>query len=200
MIDYLVGRVQNVSEKFVTIDINGFGIALQTPQPEQLERNKKITMYTYLHWNQEKGPSLFGFPTALTRKVFLLIIDCPKIGPSIALSVLSQLSPGQFLEIITTQDDKKLSSVNGIGPKKAEQIIVQLKHKVQKLLSSGQIAIETQESFVQWQNVNDVLTSLNYSKQEINQVLTHLTEKYKSQNCNLDQLIRSALSYLSGKP
>ena len=50
------------------------------------------------------------------------------------------------------------------------------------MLSSGQIAIEAQESFVQWQNVSDVLTSLNYSSQEISKAMTYLGEKYKGQN------------------
>ena len=129
--------------------------------------------------------------------VFLMLIGCSKIGPSIALTILSKFSAGQFLEIIAAQNEKQLSSINGIGAKKAEHIIVQLKHKVQKLLASGEIKAETQESFVQWQNVSDVLTSLNYSKQEVSKAMLYLTEKYSGQNYNLDTLIRSALTYLS---
>lgn len=199
MIDYIIGNIQHANEKTVTIDMRGFGVSIFTPQPESLEKNKEIKLFTYLHWNAENGPSLFGFANELTRKIFLLLLDCSKIGPSIALNILAQLTPAQFLDIITSQDETRLSAINGIGPKKAEQLIVQLKHKVQKLLSSGSIVIEQQESFVQWQNVNDVLTSLNYSRNEISQAMNFLAEKYGSQNSALDQLIRAALSYLSQK-
>jgi Holliday junction DNA helicase RuvA len=199
VIDYIIGNIQHANEKTITIDMRGFGVSIFTPQPESLEKNKEIKLFTYLHWNAENGPSLFGFANELTRKIFLLLLDCPKIGPSIALTILAQLTPAQFLDIITSQDETRLSAINGIGPKKAEQLIVQLKHKVQKLLSSGSIVIEQQESFVQWQNVNDVLTSLNYSRNEISQAMNFLAEKYGSQNSALDQLIRAALSYLSQK-
>ncbi|MBY0353011.1 Holliday junction branch migration protein RuvA [Candidatus Babeliales bacterium] len=200
MIDFLVGNIQEVNEKSVTLDMKGIGVTIGVPQAHKLEKDKDIHLFTYLHWNQEQGPSLFGFLSKLDRKVFLMVIDCPKIGPSIAMSILSQLTANQFLEAVSTNDEKTLSSISGIGAKKAEQIIVQLKHKVQKLLLSHEIAFEEQASFVQWQNVNEVLGSLNYSKPEIAKVMSYLTEKYKSQNCSLDQLIRSALSYLSGNP
>ncbi len=197
MLDYVTGKVKEVRDKTITIDISGFGVALLVPKPEAFVKDIDVTLYAHLHWNQEKGPALFGFEKELDRMVFLMLIGCSKIGPSIALTILSKFSAGQFLEIIAAQNEKQLSSINGIGAKKAEHIIVQLKHKVQKLLASGEIKAETQESFVQWQNVSDVLTSLNYSKQEVSKAMLYLTEKYSGQNYNLDTLIRSALTYLS---
>ncbi len=197
MLTYITGTVKDVKEKSVVLEIGNFGLALHVPQAQKLTKDTQATLHTYLHWNQENGPSLYGFQTLLERQVFLMIIDCPKIGPSIGLSVLSCLTAGQFLECITTQDEKQLSKVNGIGAKKAEQLIVQLKHKVQKLISSGGVVVESQENFVHWQNVSEVLNSLNYSKSEVNKALHYLGEKYRDQNGSLDQLIRSALSFLS---
>lgn len=199
MFDYLSGKVKDVREKSVTLLVGGIGFALNVPNTKNVIKDSTGEFYTYFHWNAENGPSLFGFQTELDRQVFLMIIDCPKIGPSIAISILSSMSAGQFLEIITLQNEKGLSAVNGIGAKKAEQIIVHLKHKVQKFVSTGAFVVEQQESFVHWQNVSDVLMSLNYSKQEIGKAMNHLSEKYTGQNMPLDQLIRSALSYLSSK-
>jgi Holliday junction DNA helicase RuvA len=197
MFDYLTGTVKTVNEKTVTIDINGMGFLLSSPSTKNIIKGSQASLYTYFHWNQETGPTLFGFSTELERKVFLLIIDCPKIGPGIALNILTSMRAAQFLDVITTQNEKALSALNGIGEKKAEQIIVHLKHKVQKLIGTGAISIEHQESFVLWQNVTDVLTSLNYSKPEITKTMNFLVEKYTGQNCPLDQLIRSALAYLA---
>lgn len=197
MLDFVTGTVRSVKEKSVTIEVGGMGLSFQVPQAGNLQKDSQATLHTYMHWNAENGPSLFGFATELERRVFTLVIDCPKIGPNIAISILSHFSASQFLEIVTSQDEDRLSQVNGIGAKKAEQLIVQLKHKVSKLLSSGEIVAEAQESFVHWQNVTDVLTSLNYSKQEISGVVQHLSEKYASQNVSLDQLVRAALGFLT---
>ncbi|MFH0898512.1 MAG: Holliday junction branch migration protein RuvA [bacterium] len=198
MIDHVTGVIKEINDKIVILQTGPFCLALHVPNSKGLYKDSQAALYTYMHWNAENGPSFFAFQTQLERKVFLLIITCPKIGPSIASGILSTFSASQFLEIVSTHDEAKLSTISGIGEKKAEQIIVQLKHKVQKMLSSGQFVLEAQESFVQWQNVNDVLASLNYSNQEISKAMAYLGEKYKGQNCALDQLIRAALSFLSG--
>lgn len=197
MIDFLSGKIKNVGEKSVTLVVGGVGFLLNVPQPSGFVQDSNVELFTYLHWNPENGPSFYGFKTEFERQVFLMIIDCPKIGPSIALSVLSQISASNFLKIVSTQDEKALSTVNGIGAKKAEQIIVSLKHKVSKMITGGTLVEENQQSFVQWQNINDVLTSLGYSKPEINKTLQHLSKKYTGENISLDQLIRAALTFIS---
>lgn len=198
VIDYLIGTVKYIREKSITLLTNtGIGFSVTVPSIKKLTKDQSVELYGYMHWNSENGPSLFGFQTEFERDLFLLIIDCPKIGPSLAINILSSLSPSEFLQIVSTQNEKALSKLNGIGEKKAEQIIVHLKHKVQKIMLSGTIDHEKQQDFVVWQNVSDVLMSLNYSKQEISNVMMHLVEKYNGQNCPLDQLIRSALSYLA---
>ena len=198
MINYLIGKVKTVGEKSLTLLINGFGFEIFTPQIQNFSVEKDIELFTYMHWNQENGPVLYGFETELEKTIFLLIIDCPKIGPSIAMNILSQMSTSEFIQIISQQDEKALSKINGIGEKKAEQIIVALKHKIAKLISTGKLKPEeSQTDFTQWQNISDVLTSLNYSKQEIAKTIKYLSEKHAGQNIALDQLIRSALGFLS---
>jgi Holliday junction DNA helicase RuvA len=199
MLDFVTGTIVAVNEKSVVVQVGGIGLTISTPNARSFAPESSATLHTYLHWNAENGPSLFGFATTFDRTVFLMIIDCPKVGPGIGLSVLSQLSASQFLEIVTTSNQEALSKVNGIGAKKAEQIIVELKHKVQKLLQSGALKIEQQESFVQWQQLSEVLASLNYTKQEVTKATTYLSEKYTGQNLALDQLIRASLAYLSQK-
>jgi Holliday junction DNA helicase RuvA len=200
MFEFLSGTVVGIHEKVITVAVSGVGFAVHVPNARDYVLDTAVRLYTYFHWNQENGPSIYGFATEFDRKVFLLIIDCPKIGPTIALNILSQLSATDFLEIVTTGNQKGLSNLNGIGEKKAEQIIVELKHKVQKLINSGEIVHEQQHSFVQWQQLNEVLSSLNYTKPEIMKATQYVAEKYTGQNYPLDQLIRAALAYLSQKP
>lgn len=199
MIDIVKGIVYDVQEKSLSVMASGLGLKFATPRGNEWRLEQETTLFTYMHWHAENGPSLFGFASAFERTVFLLIIECPKIGPGIALNILHQLRPGQFLEIVTSQNEKALSSVNGIGPKKAEQLIMELKHKISKLANSGALNIsnETQESFLHWQQASEVLYSLNYSKQEVSKVLQILTKKYTGKDVALDQLIRAALAQLS---
>jgi len=198
MIDYLIGTIKQIKEKTITLLVNGLGFQIHMPQTSHLQKDKELELYTYMHWNQEKGPGIYGFQEEIERTVFLMIIECPKIGPNIAMNILSQMNASQFVQAISNNDENALNKISGIGSKKAEQIIVQLKHKVSKLLISGELITDSQQDFTQWQNINDVLISLNYSRPEISKALRYLTEKYSGQNIPLDKLIRSALSFLSG--
>ena len=111
MITFLEGVIAEKTEKTITLMVHGVGFSLFVAEPQKYIEKKDASFYTYMHWNQEKGPNLFGFETAFERTVFLLIIDCPKIGPSIGLSILSQMRPSHFLEAITSQNEKALSMI-----------------------------------------------------------------------------------------
>jgi Holliday junction DNA helicase RuvA len=197
MIEKLKGTLDTISEKSILLFVNGVGYSLMMPDPSSLKHNEEVTLHTYLYWHQEKGPVLYGFITELERTVFLLIIDCPKIGPSVALTILSTISASQFIDAVTSHNEKTLSSISGIGDKKAEQLITHLKHKISKLLTQGKIKRDEQQNVAQWHNITQVLTSLNYSRQEVTQALQYLSEKYTGKECSLDQLIRASLAFLS---
>lgn len=199
MIDRVCGTVIGCSEDSVIVMLQGIGFELYTPQATAYALNSMVTLYTYLHWNAEQGPSLFGFTDSLDRQVFLLIIGCSGIGPKIALSILSSLGSGGCIQAIAEHDEKALSKVPGIGAKKAEQIIVQLKHKVQKLLQSG-VTFEGRQSLQQIHELADVLTSLNYGKKEIDMTVQWIKDQpMPSEPLPFDKLVRQALSFLAKK-
>ncbi len=198
MMSFITGTVQEIKERALTLSVGPMGISLNVPEPGIFPLGKEIKMYTYLHWNSEQGPSLFGFSSELEKTVFLLVISCSGLGPKIALAVLADLGPDQFLQAIQEGDDKVLSKVSGIGAKKAEQMAVQLKHKVAKLIKSG-VELGTSEQFQQWNNMVQVLESLNYSRTEINASMNFLKENHIGQNLPFDQMMRHALSFLAKK-
>ncbi len=199
MIAFIQGTVLGVGEKSVTLLTNGIGLSVNVPKPEQYQTGQALSLHTHLHWNQEQGPLLVGFASELDKKVFLLIIDCPKIGPSIALNILSQTDAHNFLELIATQNSKGLSKLHGIGPKKAEQMIIELKSKISKIITSDMASDKTNhKQFLSIQEVSEVLESLNYSKQEITQAIGFIANKKDASAATFDQLLRSALAFLSG--
>lgn len=201
MIDYLSGQVHSVTQDNITLLIQGMGLSIFCPNTITYEPGQSVSLYCHMHWNQENGPTLYGFATSLERSVFLLIIQVPKIGPKIALAALQSLSANQILEAINTQNEKALSAVSGIGGKKAEMIVMQLRSKVAKMITNGMFDASAKEgSFAVWQHLTSALESLGYTKPEISSAIKHLGQSSENKEIIFDKLLRSALAYLSKTP
>ncbi len=198
MLASLSGTVQSLSTQLVVIDVGGIGFAVVVARETAFTLDQKIQLYTHLHWNQEQGPSLFGFITEAERTVFLLLISCSGVGPKLALAVLADLGVSPFIEAVQSGNEGALSSVSGIGEKKAEQIIVHLKHKVAKLMVTG-ASFEGAKVDERWHEVAQVLQTLNYSRTEISGAMSYVREACKGKQESFDQMMRHALSFLSKK-
>ena len=197
MIENISGSVQLVENDKIIVSVGPIGFGLQVPEPKNFKKKQTVCLQVYMHWNSENGPSFFGFETELQKTVFLLVVGCSGIGPKIALAVLRDLGADQFLQAISMEDDRLLGKVGGLGPKKVEQIIVQLKRKVAKLLKSGLVVEGKTKKFTDWQNLTDVLVSLNYSRGEIGRAMKYLKENHADADLPFDGLIRHALSFLA---
>jgi holliday junction DNA helicase RuvA len=197
MFDYFVGTVKESQDQEIILDIGNIGIALHVASSHSFEKNNSLKIYSYLHWNAENGPSLFGFAHTLERTVFKIIISCSGIGPKIALAILADLGSQQFLQAISTADDQLLSKVNGIGKKKAEQIIVQLKHKVAQLIETGAVDVSDMKDVSHYNDVSLALQSLNYSRIEIGRAMDYVKKNVQDNKITFDVLLRQALAYLS---
>lgn len=198
MISMINGAVVATTDFEIMVDIGVLTLSVAVPTVHSFATQEKVKLHAYMHWNQEQGPSLFGFATELEKMVFLLVISCSGVGPKLGLAVLADLGAQAFLEAVQAENPDILSKVSGIGAKKAEQIVVQLKHKVAKLISSG-IKIEGAQKLEKWNNIAEVLKSLNYSRQEINAALNYLKTTYTDSSVPFDQLMRHGLSFLAKK-
>ena len=173
-------------------------LELNVPRASEYERNSTISLYVYLHWNQDQGPSLYGFSSELEKRLFLLITSCAGIGPKIAVAALADLGPQSLVGAIQTADERALSKVSGIGLKKAEQIIVQLRRKIEPVIeSSGQELAGIGTSIAHWSSLREALTSLGYSRMEITRAITSLQGTDGMSQAPFDVLMRNALSFLS---
>lgn len=199
MFAYVRGVVKQAVDQTIIVDVQGVGFCLVVANPELYPKEKEATVFVHMHWNQEQGPALYGFFNEQEKTIFLLVTGCSGIGPKIALLVLQKLSPTLFLKAIQTGDIKTLSGISGIGPKKAEQLIMQLKHKVSALLDRGWQVSQSEDSQLleEWKNISQVLQSLNYSRTEIDQALTHISQDSMHTEVQFDVLMRRALSFLA---
>jgi len=197
MLHKVTGKVRRISPQIVAIAIGPFELELSVPNSALCQDDANTSFHTYLHWNQENGPSLYGFSSELERQVFLLATSCTGIGPKVGLALLAELGPQEFLQAIHNNNDRALSKVNGIGPKKAEHIIVQLRHKVEKLLESN-VNLETGTTgSLHWPALRTALESLGYSRLEISQTIKQLQTGDEIHHASFDRLMRGALALLS---
>lgn len=131
MLDFIYGRVERTTDKEIVINCNGIGYLLSCSYNTLVHLNDKtaeVKVYTYLAV-KENGIELYGFYTMEEREMFLRLIDVSKVGPKVALSILSMYTPNEVAKIISLGDHKSLSKAPGVGKKLAESIVFNLKDK-----------------------------------------------------------------------
>ena len=198
MISHINGVVKEINGHHVCVDIGPCALELYMPHSARLHVGAQTAVHVYMHWNQEQGPSLYGFSSELDKTVFLMIISCAGIGPKLGTSLLASMSAHDFLLAVQTSNDKAFSAISGIGAKKAEQLIMQLRDKVDKLVKSG-VELPQEGQAGHWHTVSQALVSLNYTRAEIAQTMKYLSQHYNNTPLTFDQLMRHALSYLAKK-
>ncbi len=196
MIHSITGTVQARKKQAIMFAVGPICVDLLVPDESLFQIGSACTIYIHLHWNSDQGMSMYGFEKEIDKKIFLLVTSCSGVGPRIGLAVLADLGGQSFIEAVNTGDERLLSRVSGIGAKKAEQMIVQLKHKVQDLIDSG-VQFQGSVGHAQWQTVSEALRALNYSRTEINQAVNFVRSKESGAKQSFDQLLRQTLSFLS---
>ncbi len=93
------------------------------------------TVYTYLAV-REDGVELFGFYDNEELSYFKMLISVSGVGPKAAVAILSVLTPEMLALSITAGDVKSITRAQGVGPKIAQRIVIELKDKVSKLVPS----------------------------------------------------------------
>ncbi len=195
MITRLRGTVIEIDSQRLTIDVQSVGYEVVVVDGRLYTLNQTVDIAIYYHWVEDQGPSLYGFDSHISRAVFAQILSCTGCGPKIGLAVLGHLTPQAFLQAISCADVKGLSRVPGIGPKKAELMIMQLKDKVAKI-APAYVAPE-HTTLIKIKQLQGALTSLHYKHSEISGALDHLTTQTDMNASSFDELLRKALSYLS---
>lgn len=195
MIAYLKGRLVIKSVDYIVIDVQGIGykVYMSKTAIDKLEEEKEIKVYTYLKV-REDDISLFGFNTLEELHMFELLISVGGIGAKSAIAILSNITPSKFALAVITSDVNTLKKLQGIGPKTAQRIILELKDKIKT-----EEAIENQENTIKqeeqiqedMEELIQALQVLGYRRYEINNILPKIKEE------TLEDRIKEALQYLS---
>ena len=132
MYEYIRGILEVAEMEVAVIDVGGVGYEIAIPLStfEALPRKgKTVKLFTHFHV-REDTQKLFGFFTEAERDVFRKLITISKVGPKVALNVLSGLSIKDIVYSVQTQDASRLKAISGIGPKTAQRLVMELKGKL----------------------------------------------------------------------
>ncbi|MBT1175369.1 Holliday junction branch migration protein RuvA [Bifidobacterium sp. LC6] len=131
MIGMLTGRVESVESDSVLIDVGGVGyeVRMSTSDLGRLHAGEDTRVYTYMNISQD-AVTLHGFLDRDAKKTFLQLIKVSGIGPKVAQSLLSTLTPIQLAHAIADNDATALAKAPGLGKKGAQKIILELKGSI----------------------------------------------------------------------
>jgi Holliday junction DNA helicase RuvA len=123
--------VEHQGDSIVVQTDGGVGYALTVPLgvAERLPgKGARVSLHTELVV-KEDGWSLFGFDRPSERTVFQRLLGASGFGPKLALALLSALGAERTVRSIRSRDLAALSSVGGIGKKKAERLVLELQDR-----------------------------------------------------------------------
>jgi Holliday junction DNA helicase RuvA len=210
VIGYLKGKILDKqiesNHALLLVEVNGVGyevlVSLSFAQKKLVQDPVELFIHTHF---REDALELFGFSSSWEKTVFRSLMTVSGIGAKTALNILSNVSPNDLLVAIIKQDTKFLTSLNGIGKKTAERIVLELKDKAHKLMQENSFEIKTIEekavaSTYDLQILNEALlalVSLGFKESEVKNVLKELTQnKDEAVSLSVEELIKNSLKKL----
>jgi Holliday junction DNA helicase RuvA len=191
MIRMLQGELLAKGDNYIILDVAGVGYRVYVPGPALDEvgpPGSAVTLYTHLHV-REKELSLYGCMREDQLDVFELLLGVSGIGPKVAMNVLSFASPEALHQAVAQGDAQVLTRIPGIGRRTAEQLILNLKHK---LALPGEIPALHPLSQADAE-VIAALTTLGYSVSEARSALRSLPKE----DLPVEERVRLALRFFA---
>ncbi|MCP1661485.1 MAG: Holliday junction branch migration protein RuvA [Methanocalculus sp. MSAO_Arc1] len=192
MFAHITGRLTDVGEKSVVLDVGGIGYLLQVSQPtlRELEAaDGPVKVFTQLVV-REDALTLYGFHRQSERELFQILINVSGIGPQIALSILSQISLEQFAMAIINDDERALTSISGIGPKSAKRLILEL----QETMKKQTISLIDREEHLPASDAKSALVSLGFTEREAEEAVKAVIESVPGGS--VQAIIKAALRHM----
>jgi holliday junction DNA helicase RuvA len=157
---------------------------------EQIRGQERCKLYTHLHI-KEDAHTLYGFSTPVERELFQKLIAVSGIGPGTARMVLSSLAPEELIQAIMAEDELRIRSIKGIGPKSAKRLLLEMKDKVQ-VSGSAFSAIPGQTHNTNRQEALSALVMLGFSRQASEKAIDHVSRQQPDIS-SVEALIKLAL-------
>ena len=222
MISWIKGELviswQANNKFYVLLNCQGLGYEIQTLESVIIDINKhripnKEIILWLKHIKKEDSDMLFGFISKDQRDFFVQVLNIKGIGSQIGMALLNKFSLNEIIYAIANNDKKSISSVQGIGQKMTERLILELKSKVitkqieKENLENNKFLLNNRELNAIFEDIDLTLQSLNYTKKEIKNLFPKLINDIKNNKISsletnkisFEILLKEAINYLDKK-
>ena len=219
MISWIKGELvdlwQTNNKFYIVINCQGLGYEIQILEPIYIKlKTKEIPHQNIVFWlkhiKKEDADYLFGFILKEQKEFFIEILNIKGVGSQIGMALLNKFSIDEIMNAIDSKDKKLISSVQGIGQKMTERIILELKNKinmktkVNEEMKNSNFLNENKEINSILQDIDLTLQSLNYTKKEIKKLFPILVKEINNNKnsgqgkdkISFENILKLAMKYL----
>ncbi|AKI96884.1 Holliday junction branch migration protein RuvA [Kosmotoga pacifica] len=189
MLEGLEGTVVKIRENYILVKSGPFtfGMNCSISTTERLKVGEHYNFNTYLAFYQDRAPELYGFVSTEELEVFSALIKANKIGPRLALKILSGTTPDKLKALIASRNIEGLSNLPGLGKKTAERLIAEIGHlfeneKIGESLASNDSRVD---------DALNALVSLGFDRRISSRVLSDILKV--TPDIEVNELIKEAL-------
>jgi len=197
----LEGELVEQSPTRVVIDVGGVGYEVHVPLSTFTELpnpGSRAVLLVHTHAN-DGAVTLFGFHSMPEKVAFELLIKANRVGPRLAQSILSGISPKELHEAIRSENVAALRAVPGVGTKVAERILLELRDRIEELSLVVGGPVSTVPTGGREDSARDqtlsALLNLGYSRAEAERVLDDAAAD-AGHDATLESLVRASLKRL----
>lgn len=185
MYSYIRGVIVEMARDHIVVDNQGIGYLIYVSNPYQFTKGKETLVYVYQQV-KEDDLLLYGFLTQEEKDLFLKLILVKGIGCKTAIGILATGDVNAIIQAIESKNIAYLKKIPGIGPKAAQQIILDLQGKF------NAVASDTVLTSVEFDEAIEVLQALGYKKNEVDKVMNQLV----NEKLDTNGYVKKALSLL----
>ncbi len=189
MIATLKGQVTEKDINQVVIECSGvgYGVLMSVDEGESLTFGATTKLFIHEHI-KEDAHTLIGFTTMPAKKVFQQLLGVKNVGPKVALSILDIGQLGAIQSAIAEGDVKFLQTAKGVGKRAAEQIVVELRDKMNVPVGDAAEGLITRSGINQKDEALQALVSLGYSEFDAGTALAEV-----DQSLSVEERVKAAL-------
>lgn len=172
MIAHLSGRVFEIGEDSVIIDVGGVGYLLYCSARTLANlpaAGEAVTVHVETQFKAE-SLTLYGFQASAERSWFRLLQTVQGVGSRVALALLSALTPDQLAQAIVAKDKAAFTQASGVGPRLGQRLISELQSKVGEMPAAPVVTLPAQAGAASTtgpdQEAISALINLGYGRSE----------------------------------
>ncbi len=200
MIGRLEGQLFEKDPSRVVLDVGGVGYEVLIPLSTFTrlpDPGKRVALRIHTHL-RENALLLFGFATELERDVFELLLHASRVGPRLALTVLSGLEAEQILAAIRGGNVAALQGVTGVGAKLAQRIVMELRDRAFERFGAASAAAEPAGSGSPEARAQllSALVNLQVPRSQAERIVDEVIAE-RGEEAPIEALVRAALPRLS---